>query len=151
MLVTQSCPTLCHCPWNSPGKNTGVGCHFLLQGIIRTHVSNPGLLNCKQILYCLSHWEAPQYSVNIFKWMNEHTFFFHLDWYKEMIQFSSVAQSCLTLCNFMDCSTPGFPVHHQLPELAQTHSPSSQWCHPTIIYLLLHNNQTTIYCFVINP
>ena len=37
------------------------------------------------------------------------------------IQFSSVAQSCLTLCNHMDCSTPGFPVHHQLPELAQTH------------------------------
>ena len=36
------------------------------------------------------------------------------------IQFSSVAQLCLTLCNPMDCSTPGFPVHHQLPELAQT-------------------------------
>ena len=35
--------------------------------------------------------------------------------------FSSVAQSCLTLCNPMDCSTPGFLVHHQLPELAQTH------------------------------
>ena len=35
-------------------------------------------------------------------------------------QFSSVAQSCPTLCNSMDCSTPGFPVHHQLPELAQT-------------------------------
>ena len=36
-------------------------------------------------------------------------------------QFSSVAQSCSTLCNLMDCSTPGFPVHHKLPELAQTH------------------------------
>ena len=36
-------------------------------------------------------------------------------------QFSSVAQSCPTLCDPMDCSTPGFPVHHQLPELAQTH------------------------------
>ena len=36
-------------------------------------------------------------------------------------QFSSVAQSCPTLCNPMDCSTPGFPVHHQLLELAQTH------------------------------
>ena len=34
---------------------------------------------------------------------------------------SSVAQSCLTLCNPMDCSMPGFPVHHQLLELAQTH------------------------------
>ena len=37
------------------------------------------------------------------------------------IQFSSFAQSCPNLCNPMDCSTPGFPVHHQLPELAQTH------------------------------
>ena len=35
--------------------------------------------------------------------------------------FSSVAQSCPTLCDPMDCSAPGFPVHHQLPELAQTH------------------------------
>ena len=34
---------------------------------------------------------------------------------------SSVSQSCLTLCNPMDCSTPGFPVHHQLLEFAQTH------------------------------
>ena len=34
---------------------------------------------------------------------------------------SSVAQSCLTLCDPMDCSTPGFPVHHQLPEHTQTH------------------------------
>ena len=38
-----------------------------------------------------------------------------------IIQFSSVAKSCLTLCNPMDCSTPGFPVYHQLLELAQTH------------------------------
>ena len=36
-------------------------------------------------------------------------------------QFSSVAPSCLTLCDPMDCSTPGFPVRHQLLELAQTH------------------------------
>ena len=37
------------------------------------------------------------------------------------VQFSLVAQSCPTLCDPMDCSMPGFPVHHQLPELAQTH------------------------------
>ena len=37
------------------------------------------------------------------------------------VQFSSVAQSCLTLCDPMDCSTPGLPVHHQLPEFTQTH------------------------------
>ena len=38
-----------------------------------------------------------------------------------IIQFSSVTQSCLTLCNPMDCSTSGLPVHHQLPEFTQTH------------------------------
>ena len=37
------------------------------------------------------------------------------------LMFSLVTQLCLTLCNPMDCSTPGFPVHHQLPEPAQTH------------------------------
>ena len=38
-----------------------------------------------------------------------------------LYQFSSVTQSCPTLCNSMDCSTPGFPVLHYLPEFAQTH------------------------------
>ena len=37
------------------------------------------------------------------------------------VHFSSVAQSCPTLCNPMNCSTPGFPVHGQLPEFAQTY------------------------------
>ena len=37
------------------------------------------------------------------------------------VQFSSVAQSCPTLCDSMNCSTPGLPVHHQLPEFTQTH------------------------------
>ena len=39
------------CPWNSPGKNTGVCCHFLLQGIFLTQELNPGLQYCQQILY----------------------------------------------------------------------------------------------------
>ena len=47
------------------------------------------------------------------------------------VQFSSVAQSYLTLCNPMDCSTPGFPFHHQHLEPIQT-CLSRQWCHPTI-------------------
>ena len=43
------------CPWNFPSKNTGVGCHFLLQGSFHTQGSNPGLLHCMQVLYHLSH------------------------------------------------------------------------------------------------
>ena len=38
-----------------------------------------------------------------------------------LIQFNSVAQSCLTLCDPMNCSMPGLPVHHQLPEFTQSH------------------------------
>ena len=43
------------CPWNFPGKNTGVGCHSLCQGIFPNQKSNLGLLHCGQILYHLSH------------------------------------------------------------------------------------------------
>ena len=41
------------CPWDSSGKNTGVGCHFLFQGIFPTQGSNPGIPHCRQILYHL--------------------------------------------------------------------------------------------------
>ena len=65
--VAQLCPTLrphglwptrLFHPWNFPGKNTGVGCHFLLQRIFPTQGSNPGLPHYGQMLYCLSHQEA---------------------------------------------------------------------------------------------
>ena len=46
------------CPWNSPGKHTGVGSHSLLKGIFLTKGSNLGLLHCGQILYHLSHQEG---------------------------------------------------------------------------------------------
>ena len=48
-------------------------------------------------------------------------------------QFSSVAQSCPTLCHPMDCSTPGFAVLHHLPAFAQTHIHCVGGCHPTIL------------------
>ena len=57
-------------PWDFPGKNTGVGCHFLLQGIFPAQRLNPHLLHCRQILY---HW-ATTISPNILwgwrKWLN---------------------------------------------------------------------------------
>ena len=56
-------------------------------------------------------------------------------------QFSSIAQSCTTLCNSLGCSTTDFPVHHQLPELAQTHvhqvGDAIQPSHPLSSCLLL--------------
>ena len=48
-------PTRLFCPWDFLGKDTAVGCHFLLQGIFPTQGSNLGLLHCRQILYRLSY------------------------------------------------------------------------------------------------
>ena len=47
------------CPWNSPGKNTGVGSHSLLPGIFLTQGSNPGFLHWRQIVHYLSHLGSP--------------------------------------------------------------------------------------------
>ena len=53
------------CPWQySPGKNTGVGCHVLLQGIFLTQELNPGLPHCRWILYCLDHWGSLKKSIS---------------------------------------------------------------------------------------
>ena len=52
-------------------------------------------------------------------------------------QFSWVAQSCLTLCSPMDCSTPGLPVHHHLLESNPNSCPLSRWRHPTISFSVL--------------
>ena len=48
-------PTRLLSPWDFLGKSTGVGCHFLLQGIFLTQGSNPGLQHCRQMFYPLSH------------------------------------------------------------------------------------------------
>ena len=66
-------------------------------------------------------------------------------------QFSSVTQSCLTLCDPMGGSTPGFPVHHQLPELAQAHvhqvRDASQPSHPLSSIFLLPSVFFSIWVF----
>ena len=69
-----------------------------------------------------------------------------------MIQFSSVAQLCATLCHAMDCSMPGFPVHHQLPEFAQTHihqvSDTIQPSHPLLSpSLLVYDYLNAMYIY----
>ena len=55
-------PTSLLCPWDFPGKNTGMGCHFLLQGIFPIQGSNPGLLYCRQILSPSELQEKPKLS-----------------------------------------------------------------------------------------
>ena len=89
MLVAQSCLTLCDpvdCPWNSPGKNIGVSCILLLQGIFLTQGLNLDLLHCRQILYC----EPPRKPL-LFLILN----------FKMGLKVK-VSQSCPTLCDPMD-------------------------------------------------
>ena len=57
------------------------------------------------------------------------------------VQFGSVAQSCLTICTPIDCSTPGLLVHHQLPEFTQTH----------IIELVMPSNNLTLCSLLLLP
>ena len=62
--------------------------------------------------------ETCLYALKFLRW------FMYYGWQVPIIlhfQFSSVAQLCSTLCDLMNCSTPGLPVHHQLPESTQTH------------------------------
>ena len=69
-IVAQSCRVLCDpmdynpagssVHGDSPGKNTGLGCHALLQGIFLTQGLSPGVLHCRQILYCLNHQGSPR-------------------------------------------------------------------------------------------
>ena len=51
------------CPWDFPDKKTGVGCHFRLWAVFPSQGSNPGLLHCRQILYCLSHQGSPHFKL----------------------------------------------------------------------------------------
>ena len=106
MKVTQSCPTLC-----DPMYYT---VHGVLQARILEWVAfpfsgylpNPGIepgLPHSRILYQLSHKES-----------NDNTSNFNKSLHLLGLQFSLVAQSCLTLCDRMNRSSPGLPVHHQL-------------------------------------
>ena len=88
------------CPLNFPGKNTGVDCHFLLQG----NLPDPGVKPLSPT--------SPVSTGRLFTTVPPG---------KWKFQFSSAIQSCPTLCNPMNRSRPGLPVHHQLPEFTQTH------------------------------
>ena len=119
------------CPWDSPGKNTGVGCQDLLQGIFLTQGSNPCLVH-------LLHWQmsslplVPPEKPNVNTWIlkSEGRNISQIEKTVEetgdiqslsSVQFSPVTQSCSTLCEPTNHSMPGLPVLHQLLEFIQTH------------------------------
>ena len=122
--------------WDSPGKNAGVDCHALLQGIFPTWGLNPHLplLHCRWILYPLSHLRPTQLVLfsdsipsSVFSTATSDPF--TCDQAIPLLNSSSsfdgpccsVAKSCPTLCNPTDCSTLSLPVPYHLQEFAQIH------------------------------
>ena len=73
-------PTRLHCLWDFLDNSTGVGCHFILQGIFPTQGSNLNLLHCRQLLYLLSHQGSPKR-----KW-------YELNWEKNLKIYSSTSK-----------------------------------------------------------
>ena len=107
VLVAQLCPTLCnHMDYRLPGSSD----HGILQARILEWVAMPfsNFSLRRELKDSNSKSRILMISRTFIKVTPE----------VRTIQFSSVAQSCPPLCNSMDCSTPGFPVNHQLPELA---------------------------------
>ena len=101
-------------PWDFPGKSTGVGCHCLLRSWLKDE-------NGKLLLLLFRNWNSPYLSqtsplILLPKLANG---LLVLRLY--FLCCCSVTKSCPTLCDPMDCSTPGFPALHYLPEFAQTH------------------------------
>ena len=94
-------PSRLLCPWNSPGKNTGVGDHSLLQGIFLTQGSNPGLLHWRQIIfiYGLSHHQVSVNVVRTYPILSSSCFLIH-GWDESM-----QAQCGKTLSVFRESAT----------------------------------------------
>ena len=102
-------PTRLVCPWNFLG-NTGVGYHFLLQGIFLTQGLNLHLL----------HWQASWNAKDILLNFSKSASFFIAHWsfwslFRSICAESLVTQSCSSLCDPMDCSPAGFSVHGDSP------------------------------------
>ena len=118
-------PTRLLCLWDSPGKNTGVGCHFLLQCMkvkSESEVAQSCLTLCDPMDCSLPGSSVHGiFQARVLEWvavalaglktLNDLKPGQSKEKHRNKHQFSSVAQSCLTLCDPMDCSLPGSSVH----------------------------------------
>ena len=143
--LAQSCLTLCDpmdCsltrffhPWDFPVKDTGVGCHFLLQKIlelpydpaiallgIHTEETRTERDTCTPMfivaLFTIARTRKQSRCTLAVEWIRELWCTYTMEY---SVQFSSVTQSCPTLCNPMNHSMTGLPVNHQLLGFTQTH------------------------------
>ena len=113
-----------------PGKNTGVGCHFLLQEIFPTQGTKPvslaslalaGGFFTTSATSCFSSKKTLVAQETWLKTLTQHILMLVDVSSRTSDQIRSVTQSRPTLCDPMNHSTPGLPVHHQLPEFTETH------------------------------
>ena len=115
------------CSWGSQGKNTEVVCHSLLQWITFCQTAPPRPIHLGwPYTAWLGFTELDRLVVHVirlvnFLWSHTYSPIFLDSMNLSSVQFISVAQSCSTLCDPMNRSMPGLPVHHQLPEFTQTH------------------------------
>ena len=117
-LVSKSCPILSQphglqpssllCPWDFPGKNTAVGCHFLFQGIFLTQRSNRHLLHGWRILYYWATWKP---------WLIS-------------VRFNRSVMSDSLWPHESQHARP--PCPSPTPRVHSNSRPLSQWCHPAI-------------------
>ena len=106
-------------PWDSAGKNTGMGCHFFLQGILPTQGLNLGFLHCSQILYLLSYKE----SLVTMLYNVIYTILYS-------VQFSGSVRSDSLWSHESQHARP--PCPSSTPRVHSNPCPSSRWCHLTI-------------------
>ena len=134
--IAQSYPTVCNpwtvtCtrllrPWHFPGKSTGVGCHFLLQGLFLTQRSNLGLQHCRQMLYPLSHQGSYQaFPITVVPLIISRSNI-------SSVQFSRSVVSDSLQPHELQHARP--PCPSPTPSVHSDSGLSSQWCHPAISY-----------------
>ena len=142
------------CPWDFPGKNTGVSCHFLFQGIFPTQGLNLGLPHCRQTLYHLSHqgslcilWDRWYSYYLIFQWMHPRLkeklpkvteranlltapALWLIKYFLKGLQFSCSVLSYSLQPHGLQHTRP--PCPSPTPRVYSNSCPSCWWCHPTI-------------------
>ena len=112
VLITKSCLLFCDLmDWSPPGS--------FVHGLLQARILGWFAISFSRGSSWPKDWTHVSCISCIGKWILCHKC--HLGSHTSSVQFSSVAQSCLTLCDPMNSSTPGLPVHHQLPEFTQTH------------------------------